>query len=122
MCVYQCPCGMVVSTDRSPVRCIRCGKGLGADHLLVRPVESTVGEAQSADTGHGTEESSEEAHGAEKSGTEKSREEVSPGATGAGRHTALGQELLLVIIAAARNLRDRTASGGRAGFLTNEHA
>lgn len=112
MCVYQCPCGMVVSTDRSPVRCIRCGTALVADHLLVRPVRAAASEAQPTGADNGTEKSGGAGVGAEKSGTEKSREGVSLGAHGAGRHTALAQEMLLVIIAAARTLVERTASSG----------
>src|SRR5262249_54445106 len=106
MCVLQCPCGMVVSTDRCQARCIRCGRVLGSEHRLAKPEHAKTKNApttenaeaeQSRDTQAGAESAR-----AEKSGREKSREDVSPGASGAGRHATLAQELLLVIIAAAR--------------------
>jgi hypothetical protein len=95
MCVLQCPCGMVVSTNRCQARCIRCGTVLGAKHLISLPKKTPDGPAKKAQ-GEGR--------------AEKSNAEAATGASGARRQDVLAKYVSLVIIAAARSLRERGAT------------
>lgn len=94
MCVFQCTCGMVVSTRKPQTRCIRCGAILGpCDQLELRTEPSR---AQS------------EARNDEEV---PDREACDAEARGDRRHAALAAYVTVVILAAARALWERTEAG-----------
>jgi hypothetical protein len=87
MCVLQCPCGLVVSTARAQVRCIRCGRTLGPCNRLTVPMPpitetETVSQTATRPDGPGTTDN---------------------GPNGQGPAT-LTTYVTLVVIAAARSL------------------
>jgi hypothetical protein len=92
MCVLQCPCGMVVSTDRRQARCLRCGTVLGAQHQFRAPGRVAAEPTKGTDDGSQKEQADRETDG---------------GAQCAERPSALAHHVLLAILAAARSLGQR---------------